>query len=133
MTYKIMIVDDEPANLRTLERLFRTDYQVVTAPSGAEALVLLEQHDVAARLRRADLRVDALDDAASVQLAPGEPGAFGFPVGGAAEVPADLIPDIEERRGAVEVADHRQRDVAHRRWITIIRTAHNLRAASHAW
>lgn len=47
MTYKIMIVDDEPANLRTLERLFRTDYQVVTAPSGAEALVLLEQHDVA--------------------------------------------------------------------------------------
>ena len=47
MTYKIMIVDDEPANLRTLERLFRSDYQVVTAPSGAEALVLLQQHDVA--------------------------------------------------------------------------------------
>ncbi|MDX6559191.1 MAG: two-component system, NtrC family, response regulator HupR/HoxA [Blastocatellia bacterium] len=47
MTYKIMIVDDEPANLRTLERLFRPDYQVVTAPSGAEALALLEQHDVA--------------------------------------------------------------------------------------
>jgi DNA-binding NtrC family response regulator len=47
MTYKIMLVDDEPANLRTLERLFRQDYQVVTAPSGAEALGLLEQHDVA--------------------------------------------------------------------------------------
>ena len=47
MTYKIMIVDDEPANLRVLERLFRPDYQVVTAPSGAEALALLEQHDVA--------------------------------------------------------------------------------------
>jgi YesN/AraC family two-component response regulator len=47
MTYKIMIVDDEPANLRTLERLFRTDYQVVTAASGAEALALLAQHDVA--------------------------------------------------------------------------------------
>jgi response regulator RpfG family c-di-GMP phosphodiesterase len=47
MNYKIMIVDDEPANLRTLERLFRQDYQVVTAPSGAEALVLLEKHDVA--------------------------------------------------------------------------------------
>jgi YesN/AraC family two-component response regulator len=47
MTYKIMIVDDEPANLRTLERLFRTDYQVVTAASGAEALLLLAQHDVA--------------------------------------------------------------------------------------
>ena len=47
MTYKIMIVDDEPANLRVLERLFRPEYQVVTAPSGAEALALLEQHDVA--------------------------------------------------------------------------------------
>jgi DNA-binding NtrC family response regulator len=47
MTYKIMIVDDEPANLRTLERLFRPDYQIVTALSGAEALALLDQHDVA--------------------------------------------------------------------------------------
>jgi len=47
MPYKIMIVDDEPANLRVLERLFRPDYRVVTAPSGAEALALLEQNDVA--------------------------------------------------------------------------------------
>lgn len=47
MKYKIMIVDDEPANLRVLERLFRPDYQLVTAPSGAEALALLEQNDVA--------------------------------------------------------------------------------------
>ncbi|MDX6496773.1 MAG: two-component system, NtrC family, response regulator HupR/HoxA [Blastocatellia bacterium] len=47
MTYKIMIVDDEPANLRVLERLFRADYRMVTAPSGAEALALLEQNDVA--------------------------------------------------------------------------------------
>ncbi len=47
MKYKIMIVDDEPVNLRTLERLFRQHYQVVTAQSGAEALALLEQHDVA--------------------------------------------------------------------------------------
>ena len=46
MTYKIMIVDDEPANLRVLERLFRPNYQVVTAPSGAEALALLAQHEV---------------------------------------------------------------------------------------
>ncbi len=44
MTYKIMIVDDEPANLRVLERLFRPDHQVVTAPSGAEALALLDGH-----------------------------------------------------------------------------------------
>ena len=47
MTYKIMIVDDEPANVRTLERLFRPIYQVITAASGAEALASLEQHDVA--------------------------------------------------------------------------------------
>src|SRR6266436_1201366 len=47
MKYKIMIVDDELVNLRTLERLFRRDYQVLLAQSGAEALTLLEQHDVA--------------------------------------------------------------------------------------
>ena len=47
MLHKIMLVDDEPANLRLLERLFRRDYQVVTASSGMEALRLLEQHDVA--------------------------------------------------------------------------------------
>lgn len=47
MTYKIMIVDDEPANLRTLLRLFRQEYQVLTASSGADALELLKQHDVA--------------------------------------------------------------------------------------
>lgn len=58
MNYKIMIVDDEPANLRTLERLFRPDYQVVTAPSGAEALALLERHDVA--LLISDQRMPAM-------------------------------------------------------------------------
>ena len=47
MAYKILIVDDEPANLRSLERLFRGEYEVLTAESGAEALKLLEQHDVA--------------------------------------------------------------------------------------
>lgn len=47
MSYKIMIVDDEPANVRLLERLFRRDYQVVCAASGEEALRLLGQHDVA--------------------------------------------------------------------------------------
>jgi|GEM_PF-520154 len=47
MTFKIMIVDDEPANLRLLESLFSGDYQVLSAGSGTEALRLLEQHDVA--------------------------------------------------------------------------------------
>lgn len=47
MTHKILIVDDEAANLRLLERLFRRDYQTVTATSGSEALELLQMHDVA--------------------------------------------------------------------------------------
>jgi DNA-binding NtrC family response regulator len=58
MTYKIMIVDDEPANLRTIERLFRPDYQVVTASSGAEALALLDQHEIA--LLISDQRMPAM-------------------------------------------------------------------------
>jgi len=47
MTYKILIVDDEPANLRTLERLFSDQYEVITAASGIEALELLVAHDIA--------------------------------------------------------------------------------------
>jgi DNA-binding NtrC family response regulator len=47
MSHKILIVDDETENLRALERLFRHSYSVLTAESGAEALALLDQHDVA--------------------------------------------------------------------------------------
>lgn len=47
MSYKLLIVDDEPANLRALYRLFREEYEVITASSGAEALELLNQHDFA--------------------------------------------------------------------------------------
>lgn len=47
MSHKILIVDDEPANLRLLERIFRRDRQVIAASSGAEAMHILEQHDVA--------------------------------------------------------------------------------------
>ena len=47
MTYKILIVDDEPVNLRTLSRLLRANYEVVTAESGEEGLKLLQQHNVA--------------------------------------------------------------------------------------
>ena len=46
MKHKILIVDDEPANLRLLERLFRRRYQVISALSGKEALEMLEQHDI---------------------------------------------------------------------------------------
>jgi putative two-component system response regulator len=47
MSHKILIVDDEAANLRLLERVFRRDFKVVAASSGAEAMRILEQHDVA--------------------------------------------------------------------------------------
>ena len=47
MTYKILIVDDESANLRVLDRLFRENHSVLTATSGKEGLELLLLHDVA--------------------------------------------------------------------------------------
>lgn len=47
MTYKLLIVDDETANIRLLERLFRDDYYCLTASSAEEAIKLLDQHDVA--------------------------------------------------------------------------------------
>ena len=47
MTYKLLIVDDEQANIRLLERLFRQDYFCLTAASGEEAFELLDQHEVA--------------------------------------------------------------------------------------
>jgi CheY-like chemotaxis protein len=47
MQYKILFVDDETANLRLLERLFRNDYDVYSAPSGPAALELLTLHDFA--------------------------------------------------------------------------------------
>jgi putative two-component system response regulator len=47
MKYKMLIVDDEAANLRLLDRLFARDFQCLTASSGVEAIRVLEQHDVA--------------------------------------------------------------------------------------
>jgi putative two-component system response regulator len=47
MGNKILIVDDEAANLRLMERLFRNQYNVFLAASGAEALEILKLHDVA--------------------------------------------------------------------------------------
>jgi response regulator RpfG family c-di-GMP phosphodiesterase len=47
MTYTLLAVDDEPANLRMLERLFRREYRVLTANNGEEALELLGREDVA--------------------------------------------------------------------------------------
>lgn len=47
MSYKILVVDDEAANLRILERLFRSQYTIISAASGTEALELLTQYDIA--------------------------------------------------------------------------------------
>jgi putative nucleotidyltransferase with HDIG domain len=55
MPQKIMIVDNQPADLRRLERLFGATCQVLCATSGEEALRVLEQHDVA--LLITDLRL----------------------------------------------------------------------------
>lgn len=46
MSHKILIVDDEAANLRLLDQLFRRDFNVITASSGKDAILILEQHDV---------------------------------------------------------------------------------------
>lgn len=45
--YTLLFVDDKRNILNALRRIFRNDgYQILTAESGAEALVLLEEHDV---------------------------------------------------------------------------------------
>jgi response regulator RpfG family c-di-GMP phosphodiesterase len=46
MKHTILAVDDEPANLRMLERLFHRDYRVLTAASGEEGLELLAREAV---------------------------------------------------------------------------------------
>lgn len=46
MKYKILVVDDEPANLNLLERLFSPHYDVVKAGSGPEGLEMLARHDI---------------------------------------------------------------------------------------
>lgn len=47
MTHKLLIVDDEVANLRLLERLFSPTFTCLTASSGVEAIRLIELHDIA--------------------------------------------------------------------------------------
>jgi response regulator RpfG family c-di-GMP phosphodiesterase len=47
MKHKILIVDDEEANLRALVRLFSLDYEPHAANSGLEAVGLMQQHDFA--------------------------------------------------------------------------------------
>ena len=44
--HKILVVDDEAANLRLLKRVLSDDHEVIEAQSGAEGLALLKQHDI---------------------------------------------------------------------------------------
>ncbi len=46
MKHTILAVDDEPANLRMLERLLHREYRVLTASSGEEGLELLRREVV---------------------------------------------------------------------------------------
>ncbi|HMG32308.1 MAG TPA: response regulator [Blastocatellia bacterium] len=46
MLYTLLAVDDEPANLRMLERLFRKEFRVLTASNGEEALDIIRQEEV---------------------------------------------------------------------------------------
>ena len=46
MNYKILIVDDEPANVNLLTRIFSPHYDVVRASSGQEGLEMLAHHDI---------------------------------------------------------------------------------------
>lgn len=44
--HTILVVDDEPANLRMLERLLRRQFRVITAPDGETALEMLKREQV---------------------------------------------------------------------------------------
>ena len=43
---KILIIDDEPANLRLLRRVLGDDYEIFAAQSGQEGLEMLKQEDI---------------------------------------------------------------------------------------
>ncbi len=55
----LLIVDDQREILNSLQRLFKTDYEVLTAASGAEALALLKGHNPAVIL--SDQRMPEMD------------------------------------------------------------------------
>ena len=55
----LLIVDDQREILNSLQRLFKTDYEVLTAASGTEALALLKEHDPAVIL--SDQRMPEMD------------------------------------------------------------------------
>lgn len=44
--YKVLIIDDEPANLRLLRRVLGDEYEIFAAQSGPEGLEILRQEDI---------------------------------------------------------------------------------------
>lgn len=44
--HKVLVVDDEPANLRLLQRVLADQYEVLPAGGGAEALEILKKEDI---------------------------------------------------------------------------------------
>jgi response regulator RpfG family c-di-GMP phosphodiesterase len=46
VTHKILVVDDEIANVRLLNRVLGEEYETLTALSGSQGLELLKEHDV---------------------------------------------------------------------------------------
>jgi len=58
----VLVVDDDLANLRVFERVFRRDFEVVTAPSGAAAVAALDRFDPDVAF--VDFRMPGMDGAA---------------------------------------------------------------------
>lgn len=58
----VLVVDDDLANLRVFERVFRRDFEVVTASSGQAALAVLEHFDPDVAF--VDFRMPGMDGAA---------------------------------------------------------------------
>lgn len=68
MDHKILIIDDEPAILRLLDRIFYQQYDVVCASSGEEAYELLKENtDVAVIL--SDQRMPGLNGTDFLEIA----------------------------------------------------------------
>jgi len=87
---KILIVDDQVEILNSLKRLFRDEYQVLTAESGAQALELLkEQEEVAAIL--SDQRMPGMDGVSFLSRAREvQPDAVRLMITGYADIDATI-------------------------------------------
>lgn len=57
----VMFVDDEEINLLLFERRFEHDFKVITASSGKDALIKLEQHAEELKVVISDMRMPSMD------------------------------------------------------------------------